>query len=187
MNRASWRFVFVAGLVLLAGLALSAIVGAQPAAPDITSVQPNPVQPAMDAQPISVSGHGFLERLVLSVTGPDGNALEYPRTGDSRLTGALLRRARGVFDGGPIHARRDEYRWRHIERLRRASQGTDRRAGDRRHQARTSAGVDESAGAPGAGAAVRPGTHRAGDRFLPGRCRPSAARRSPMSGRRRCR
>ena len=77
MNRASWRFVFVAGLVVLAGLALSAIVGAQAAAPDITAVQPNPVQPAMDAQPISVSGHGFLERLVLSVTGPDGNALEY--------------------------------------------------------------------------------------------------------------
>src|SRR5580765_1784916 len=77
MNRASWRFVFVAGLVVLAGLVLSAIVGAQPTAPDITGVQPTPVQPAMAAQPISVSGHGFLERLVLSVTGPDGNALEY--------------------------------------------------------------------------------------------------------------
>ena len=110
MNRASWRFVFVAGLVVLAGLALSAIVGAQPDAPDITAVQPNPVQPAMDAQPISVSGHGFLERLVLSVTGPGGNALEYPRTGDSRSAGALLRRTRGVSDRGLVHARRDEQR-----------------------------------------------------------------------------
>ena len=77
MTRASWRFVFVAALVVLAGLALTAIVGAQADSPDITAVQPNPVQPAMDPQPISVSGHGFLSRLVLSVTGPDGNALEY--------------------------------------------------------------------------------------------------------------
>jgi hypothetical protein len=77
MTRASWRFVLVTCVVVLAGLALSAIVGAASDPPDITAVSPNPVQPANDAQPISVSGHNFQERLVLSVTGPDGNALEY--------------------------------------------------------------------------------------------------------------
>ena len=77
MTRASWRFVFVTCLVVLAGLALSAIVGAASDPPDISSVSPNPVQPARDAQPITVSGHQFLERLTLSVTGPDGNSLEY--------------------------------------------------------------------------------------------------------------
>lgn len=77
MTRTSWRFVLVTGVVVLAGLALSAIVGAASDPPDITAVSPNPVQPANDAQPISVSGHNFQERLVLSVTGPDGNALEY--------------------------------------------------------------------------------------------------------------
>ena len=77
MTRASWRFIFVAGLVLLAGLALSAIVGARSEPPEITDVSPNPVQPDKQAQPISVSGRHFLERLVLSVTGPGGDAAEY--------------------------------------------------------------------------------------------------------------
>jgi hypothetical protein len=47
MNReAWWRFLFVVGLVVLAGFALSAIVGAHPDGQSITGVQPSPVQPA---------------------------------------------------------------------------------------------------------------------------------------------
>ena len=46
MHRASWRFVFVAGLVVLVGLALSAIVGAgRRDAPEITGVSARPGQP----------------------------------------------------------------------------------------------------------------------------------------------
>jgi hypothetical protein len=77
MTRASWRFLFVTGVVVLAGLALSALVGAASDPPEISGVSPNPVQPDAQAQPISVSGRHFLERLVLNVTGPGGEATEY--------------------------------------------------------------------------------------------------------------
>lgn len=79
MHRTATRFVVVSGLVVLFGLALSEMVGARASAttPEITGVSPDPVSPSAQVQPVTVSGAHFLERLVLTVTGPNGNAAEY--------------------------------------------------------------------------------------------------------------
>jgi hypothetical protein len=74
---ASRRFVVVCGLVMLLGLVFSAIGGAHVANPEITGVSPDPVEPGATARTVTVAGSHFLERLALSVTGPDGSASEY--------------------------------------------------------------------------------------------------------------
>jgi len=79
MHKALVRFFVVSGLVVVLGFALSAMAGAHTsrATPEITGVAPDPVTPSTTAQPVTVSGSHFLERLSLTVTGPDGNAAEY--------------------------------------------------------------------------------------------------------------
>src|SRR5579862_38815 len=79
MPKALVRFFVVSGLVVMLGLALSAIAGAHtsPVTPEITGVTPDPVSPGTAAQPVTVSGAHFVDHLSLTVTGPDGNAAEY--------------------------------------------------------------------------------------------------------------
>jgi hypothetical protein len=77
LQRASTRFVVVCGLVIILGLVCSAIGGATVAGPEITGVSPDPVEPGATARTVTVSGNHFLERLALTVTGPDGAAAEY--------------------------------------------------------------------------------------------------------------
>jgi hypothetical protein len=77
LQRASTRFVVVCGLVMLMGLVFSAIGGATVAGPEITGIAPDPVEPGATARTVTVSGNHFLERLTLTVTGPDGRAADY--------------------------------------------------------------------------------------------------------------
>jgi hypothetical protein len=86
MQRTSTRFALVTVLVVLLGLALSAIAGAQAAPPEISGVTPSPIDPSPSPQAVAVSGNHFLPRLTLTVTGPGGSSADYKEPAIHELT-----------------------------------------------------------------------------------------------------
>jgi hypothetical protein len=77
LRRAPGRFVMIFVLVVLTGLAFSAIGGARAADPEITSISPETVEAGTTARTVTVRGTHFLGRLSLTVTGPDGAVADY--------------------------------------------------------------------------------------------------------------
>jgi hypothetical protein len=77
MPRASMSLRLGLGSVVLIASSLSAVVLATPPGPEITGISPDPVEPGATARPVTVSGSRFLERLTLTVTGPNGGSAAY--------------------------------------------------------------------------------------------------------------